>query len=379
MDGKLRSRMEQILAEMSPREQRALTQEAERRRREATRAARASGRAGLRGGGPQPSDPARAWMLHILAERHAHDERREDRFSEEIEATMIGLSRGWCDALPDAGEPLRCALPPELSQAQAQAVAVGDRVRVGRRDGDRWEVAAVLPRRTRLSRPDPQDPLRERVLVANVDVVLIVCAAASPPLRPGLVDRLLVAIAVGGAKPVLVVNKLDLAGPELDAVLAPYAALGVPVVRVSAATGAGLDSLRALLAGQLCALVGHSGVGKSSLINALDPQARVLTGEVNEAIGRGRHTTTTTTLYRLAGGARVIDTPGVRSFGLWKVQPSRAAAFFPEIDALAASCRYRDCLHNGEDGCAVDAAARAGELAAARLEGYRRILGSLSR
>lgn len=373
MDGKLRSRMEEILAAMSPKEQRGLTREADQRRREAGRVARASGRKGLRGGGPQPTDPAREWMLALLAERHAHEERREDRFAVEQEVTLLGLSRGWCDAMTDEGEPLTCALPVELPQA----IAVGDRARVGQREGGRWELAAVLPRTSRLSRPDPQDPLRERVLVANIDLVLIVCAAASPPLRPGLVDRLLVAIAMGGARPMLVVNKIDLAPPELDELLAPYEALGLPVLRVSVRTGQGIDALRERLAGQLCAFVGHSGVGKSSLVNALDPEARILTGEVNERIGRGRHTTTATKLHRLAGGVRIIDTPGVRSFGLWRVEPAQAAAFFPEIAEIAGACRYRDCLHDGEDGCAVDDAVETGTLAPARLAGYRRILGSL--
>ena len=239
-------------------------------------------------------------------------------------------------------------------------------------------VSHVLPRQSSLSRPDPRTPNRQRVLVANVDRVLIVVAARNPPLRPGLIDRLLVAIQAGGAVPVLVVNKADLMVNKderaaLEATLEPYRTLEVPVFLTSASTAEGIAELQAALAGHLCALVGHSGVGKSSLLNALGGlELRV--GEVREFDGKGRHTTTASRLYEL-GDARIIDTPGVRSFGLWRITLTELGDYFPEYDDRG--CRYTDCTHTHEPECGVKLAVEAGEIPLARYQSYQRIAESL--
>lgn len=279
------------------------------------------------------------------------------------------------------GELVDCVLPSSLATLQQTELAVGDRVLIADRGGGAFSVAQVLPRRTRLSRPDPANPHLERVIVANIDAVVVVVSIRTPPLRPRLIDRYLVAIGRGGAEPVLCVNKLDLLEPaereaELDR-LEPYRALGVPVLQCSAETGEGIAELRQALAGKLCAFVGHSGVGKSSLLNALGPELALRTAATSESHGKGRHTTTASTLHELAGGIRIIDTPGIRGFGLWKLEADELHRHFPEFEEPAAGCRFGDCTHVHEPGCGVRQALEAGAIAPARFEAYLRILQSL--
>jgi ribosome biogenesis GTPase / thiamine phosphate phosphatase len=279
------------------------------------------------------------------------------------------------------GELADCGLSPGIVALQQTELAVGDRVLVAERGGAVRTVTEVLPRRTRLSRPDPANPHLERVIVANVDAVVVVVSVRSPPLRPRLVDRYLVAIGRGGAEPVLCVNKLDLLAEEehkeeLDR-LRPYEDLGVPVLPCSAATGAGLDELRRALDGKLCAFVGHSGVGKSSLLNALWPELSLRTAETSQSHGKGRHTTTASQLHELPGGIRVIDTPGIRSFGMWKMEAGELHRHFPEFEEPSSRCRFGDCTHAHEPGCGVQEALEAGQLSPVRFETYLRMLASL--
>ena len=165
-----------------------------------------------------------------------------------------------------------------------------------------------------LSRPDPLNPHLQRLIAANIDVVANVVSTKLPPLRPRLIDRFLIAIQRGGAAPLIVVNKID-----LDRDLTPlrvYEELGVPVIGCSTKSGEGLDALRAAVSGKTSALVGHSGVGKSSILNALDERLQIATGDLHRR-GTGRHTTTSSTLHDLGGGTLIVDTPGIRELGLW--------------------------------------------------------------
>jgi len=199
-------------------------------------------------------------------------------------------------------------------------------------------------------------------------------------LHPRLIDRYLIAIRRGGAEVVICVNKADLLSSEdLEKemeVLKPYASLGIPLIRCSATSGLGRDELREAMAGKVSAFVGHSGVGKSSLLNSLKPDLGLEVGSVSAGYGRGTHTTTRSTMWDLGDGTRIIDTPGVRSFGLWKLKAEELPWYFPEFAAVG-RCKFRDCGHTHEPECAVKEAVDSGEISQDRYETYLRILESL--
>jgi len=292
-------------------------------------------------------------------------------------AMVISIGSGRCRLFHHQRE-FDCLVPPELAMRQKSALAVGDRVLTEASDGA-CRLTAVLPRRTVLSRPDPLNAHLQRLIAANIDLVIHVVSVKAPPLRPRLIDRFLIGIQRGGAQAVICANKIDLLDPadrEL-AVLDPYRALGVPVIACSIRTGEGLDELRALIEGKTCALVGHSGVGKSSILNALDERLDIVTGELHKR-GTGRHTTTASTLHDLGGDTFVIDTPGIREFGLWKLTLDTLRGYFPEFIEPAEYCRFNDCTHLHEPGCAVKERAESGELSRARYEAYVRLAEDLS-
>ncbi len=257
-----------------------------------------------------------------------------------------------------------------------KGVVVGDRVRivgdVSGVDGSLARIVEVEERTTVLRRTADDDDPVERVIVSNVDQLVVVTALADPEPRLGLIDRALVAAFDAGMDPLLCLTKADLADPA--ELLSTYEPLGVPFVVTQ--RGAEVETLRERLRDRTSVMIGHSGVGKSTLVNALVPTAMREIGVVNAVTGRGRHTSTSALLMALPGGGWIVDTPGIRSFGLAHVDPERLIEAFPDLHELTSDCP-RGCTHAAsEPECALDEAVTEGDVTAARVSAYRRLLES---
>jgi ribosome biogenesis GTPase / thiamine phosphate phosphatase len=290
------------------------------------------------------------------------------------EGTVLAVDRGRFTVVLD-DEGLVSAM--RAREMGRRAVVVGDRVAlVGDVTGDPGSLARIVRRQPRTSAlrrtADDTDPV-ERVVAANADLVVIVTSLAEPPPRPRLVDRCLVAAYDAGIDALLCLTKTDLAGPQ--SLPERYRPLGVPVVTSGRDDGGrGLADLRSALAGRQSVLVGHSGVGKSTLVNALVPDAARQVGAVNAVTGRGRHTSSSVVAFPLLDGGWVVDTPGIRSFGLAHVSHDRIVAAFPDLAPGTTGCPP-GCDHVSE-GCALDQWVAAGHADPARLESLRRLIAA---
>lgn len=281
------------------------------------------------------------------------------------------------------GHTLMCSLRGSLSAEDSgytNLVAVGDRVMVTEFDGNRGVVETVLPRLSALARPDPFYSHLKQIIVANADQLLIVASWLEPPLWPELTDRYLIGAERNRLAPVLCVNKVDLAEDhdKVRGAVKPYLDLGYRVLFASALTGEGIAELRAVLQGKTSVLAGLSGVGKSTLLAAIHPGLDLRTGSVSTHWGgQGQHTTTQVNLFALSDGGYVVDTPGVREFAVAGLLPAELLRFYPEIAEVAAQCRFANCSHTHEPGCAVKTALRQGRLSITRYHNYCRILETL--
>ena len=239
---------------------------------------------------------------------------------------------------------------------------VGDRVEVRELGGGEGFVEKILPRRNAFQRP----------AVANIDQMVIIASGAIPVSDPFLLDRIISLAESKGCQPILCINKWDLV--QAQDLLDLYRGAGIPTLPVSAQTGQGLEELRGMLAGKLSAFTGNSGVGKSSILNALDPTFALATGEISEKLGRGRHTTRTATLFRLEGGGYIVDTPGFSSLDMERaerISKEELPDCFREFAPYRGGCRFTSCAHVKEPGCAVRQAVEEGKIAASRYESYR--------
>jgi ribosome biogenesis GTPase len=273
---------------------------------------------------------------------------------------------------PRQGQLFRC-----FQRSNLPPLVCGDRVLFTVDDEDSGVVVGQEDRRSVFSRPNTSGQLKP--VAANIELVLVVLAPKPQPFL-NLLDRYLVAIENLQLTPVIVINKSDLldAGnePTIDTVQSLYPRLGYSVHTVSAHAGSGLQQLKATLAGKTAAIVGQSGVGKSSLVNALSPGLQAEVGNLSEATDKGTHTTTAARLFHL-DGFDLIDSPGIREFHLWHISPQQLLDGFVEFRPYRGDCKFRDCSHRSEPGCALQAAVEKGEVAAARLESYFRILSEL--
>lgn len=325
---------------------------------------------------------------------------------------VIGVERGLYLVETASGLHLACRLRGKLARAAASAgttaaVVVGDRVLVATPAHPAAEAAGtagvaqglieqVLERTTVVSRKSPGREPREHILAANVDQAAAVVSLAQPWFKVGTVSQFVAGSAAGGAEPLIILNKVDLAVPpaagagkagpssgslaEALADLEAFRRAGVRYLLTSTVTGEGIDALRRALAGRWTLFYGQSGVGKSSLLNAVRPEAAARVGAVSEARQKGKHTTTSSRIYPVDAGGYVIDTPGIRAFGFWSA-PAREGLdeLFPDVVDLAAGCRFADCAHTSEPGCAVKEALDRGEIDRDRYRQYLRLARSAAR
>jgi ribosome biogenesis GTPase len=285
----------------------------------------------------------------------------------------IGANR--CRVQLDDGRLVDCAvrrLVRTMARDARNAVVAGDRVQVRLIEGGNGFVVRVDPRRATLSRGHGG---REHVIAANVDLAVIVVSTVDPPLKLGVVDRFIVSAERGRIRPVICINKVDLADAvALQPIAGVYARIGYDVVLTSAARGLGLARLGQLLRGRQAVFAGQSGVGKSSLLNALRPDLALRTGEVSGDSGKGRHTTRVAELIPLGSDAWVIDTPGIRQLELWDVIPEEVEGYFREFRPFVPRCRFPDCTHTHESDCGVARAVEEGHISRLRYESYMRIV-----
>ena len=277
--------------------------------------------------------------------------------------------------LGDDGQLYHCAIRQvlkSLSIEQRNIVVAGDRVRLRAESPQDGMIESVEPRQSLISRTSRG---QQHIIAANVDYLLIVASAALPNLKPALIDRFLLTAESCEVEPVVVINKIDLVDPAtLQQIVGVYSSMGYRVLMTSAVQGTNIGLLRSLLNGKQTALAGQSGVGKSSLLNAVEPGLGLAVSEVSTENEKGRHTTTAARLIPLACGGAVFDTPGIRQFKLWDISESEVAGFMPDLRPYVSACRYPDCLHLSEDECAVKNAVADGRIDARRYDAYCHLL-----
>ncbi len=298
--------------------------------------------------------------------------------TEPLEGTVITIRSVLCEVDAD-GRIYTCQARGRLVESdtgESKPLVVGDRVIFSATSEDQGVVESVLPRTTKLSRTSPRGARTEHVIAVNVDQLLIVASIRKPPLTAGIIDRYIIAGHAGGLEPVICLNKVDLAEDpaEYADMARTYRQMEYQVLLTSAVEGTGIDALREALKNKSTVLAGHSGTGKSSLINAMQPGLKLRVGEVET---KGRHTTTWASLLKLDVGGYVVDTPGIRELTLWEVKKIEVAQFFPWIWELSHDCRMPNCIHMHEPDCAVLRAVESGDLPEWRYDGYVRIVETI--
>lgn len=323
-----------------------------------------------------------AWRINkIQQERTERASKKEADIGIELEGGDLGpeqegqiISHFGTQVLVEAndGEQMRCYM-----RANLGGLVTGDNV-IWRAGAEQGVVVAKLDRRSELQRPNMYGELK--AVAANIDYMVIV-VAPEPHAHRNLIDRYLVAAEMSDIEPVLCLNKVDLLNDENQAhftqLISDYEAIGYPFIQASAKTENGLDDLKALLKDRISVFVGQSGVGKSSIISTLLPDEDIRVGALSEQSRKGRHTTTTATLFHFPSGGDLIDSPGIREFGLWHMEEQDILEGFKEFQPFVGMCKFRDCKHQAEPGCAIKQALEEGHISEGRFASYQQIVDSL--
>jgi ribosome biogenesis GTPase len=297
--------------------------------------------------------------------------------SSELLPGLIIRSQSGFFTVQIEGGILTCHLRGRLKQGKhvGDIAAVGDRVLVTQQSEGIGSIESIEPRIHSLVRLDPRPQgVYQQVILANPDQAVFVFACANPTPHMRMLDRFLVIAGRQGLPALIVANKIDLVGREkAEALFGFYPSIGYPVIYACAKSGAGVQELHEHLKGKISALAGPSGVGKSSLLNAIQPGLGLAVREISEAFQKGRHTTTVRQLFPLEQGGYVADTPGMRSLALWDTEPEELDGYFPELAELVSQCQFSNCNHKTEPGCAVRAAVEAGTVRPERYDSYLRL------
>lgn len=297
-----------------------------------------------------------------------------------VEGVVLEGTGGVYQVRTADGRVVDATMRGRLKQDGGVKLAVGDHIALEHDAiADAWTITRIHERRSQLARRAPGGRHAERVVVANVDQVVVVFAAANPEPHAGMIDRFLVIAESNDLAARLVINKCELASSAaVDALVAPYARAGYQVHRTSVKAGTGIAELHDALAGRVSALTGPSGVGKSSLLNAMFPGVSLRVGEISASVNKGRHTTVGAKLVPLPGDGVVVDTPGLREVGLWGIASESVVECFPELRARIGDCRFQDCVHDQEPGCAIREAVRTGEIDPTRHRSYLKLRAELA-
>lgn len=313
---------------------------------------------------------------------HRHQKKeiewQDEMLGESQEGIVVTRYSVHADVENTQGEICRCNLRRTLS-----SLVVGDRV-IWRKGNEQLQgvsgvIEAIHPRMNEINRPDYYDGLKP--IAANIDRIIIV-SAVLPVLSLNIIDRYLVVCETAGIEPIIVVNKGDLLTEteekEVEEQLQIYRDIGYQTLIISAKNGKNMEKLTALLTKGTSIFVGQSGVGKSSLINHIFPTVNAQVGEVSETSGLGQHTTTSSRLYHLPQGGNLIDSPGIREFGLWHLDAEQITKGYREFQYVLGTCKFRDCKHLNDPGCALREAVEAGKISLTRYENYHKLIASLS-
>ena len=292
---------------------------------------------------------------------------------------VICATGSWYDVLSESGSVCKCRIRGRMRLKGVRStspVVVGDEVLFAE-DGEDFVIEELSPRRNYIIRRASNLSKESHIIASNIDRAMLVVTLSSPRTAPEFVDRFLITCEAYSIPATILLAKIDLTADrreEVEAFRATYKSAGYEVVEISALHGTGLDRVRELVAGRTTLVAGNSGVGKSTLIGALEPTLDVRTGEISQSHHKGRHTTTFSTMYPLTGGGSIIDTPGVKGFGLIDIEDAELCRYFPDMMRYAPECRYYNCTHVHEPDCAVVRAVEKGEIAYSRYESYLKIL-----